>query len=126
MEVNPVATTERFCATWDYLISLIEGNAQGTASHNGCNGFLKGNPMSHVAHELHAEFSEHTDFLHEMKVKDAHFQRISEHYHDVNREIHRIEAQIEAATDERLEDLKKQRLAMLDEVAGMIVNAKAA
>lgn len=82
--------------------------------------------MSHVAHELHAEFPEHSELLHEMKMNDAHFQRISDRYHEVNREIHRIEAQIEAATDDRLEGLKKQRLAMLDEVAGMIVNAKAA
>lgn len=82
--------------------------------------------MSHVAHELYAEFPEHSDLLHEMKMKDAHFQRISDRYHDVNREIHRIEAQIEAATDERLEGLKKQRLVMLDEVADMIASVKAA
>lgn len=80
--------------------------------------------MSHVAHELHAEFPQYSDLLHHLKMTDAHFQRIAERYHDVNREIHRIEAEIEAASDARLEDLKKQRLTMLDEVAVMISKAE--
>lgn len=80
--------------------------------------------MSHVPHELHSEFPQHADLLHRLKTSDAHFQRVAEHYHEVNREIHRIEAEIEAASDARLEDLKKQRLAMLDEVAGMISRAE--
>lgn len=82
--------------------------------------------MSHVPHELAAEFPEHTALLHDLKLNDAHFQRISEQYHAVNREIHRIEAEVEAASDFRLEDLKKQRLALLDEVSAMIGKAKVA
>lgn len=80
--------------------------------------------MSHVAHELHSEFPQHADLLHRLKMTDSHFQRIAERYHEVNREIHRVEAEIEASSDARLEDLKKQRLAMLDEVAGMISKAE--
>ncbi len=82
--------------------------------------------MSHVAHELHAEFPEHADLLHQLKMTDAHFKRVSERYHEVNREIHRIEAEVEAASDARLEDLKKQRLAMLDEVTEMLSKAELA
>lgn len=82
--------------------------------------------MSHVSHELHAEFPQHAELLHHLKLTDAHFKRVSERYHEVNREIHRIEAEVEAASDVRLEDLKKQRLAMLDEVTEMLSKAEMA
>lgn len=81
--------------------------------------------MSHVPHELHDEFPNDHALLHDLKVSDAHFQKVSDRYHDVNREIHRIEAEVEGASDERLEDLKKQRLSMLDEVTQIINRAKA-
>jgi uncharacterized protein YdcH (DUF465 family) len=80
--------------------------------------------MSHVAHELHSEFPQHANLLHHLKMTDAHFQRLAERYHEVNREIHRVEAEIEPSSAARLEDLKKQRLAMLDEVAGMLSKAE--
>lgn len=38
----------------------------------------------------------------------------------MNREIHRIAAEIEAASDERLEALKRERLHLLDEIAAML------
>lgn len=80
----------------------------------------KGRKMSHTPHELHDEFPESGDILHKLKVENAHFQTLSERYHGVNREIHRIEAGVEASSDERSEDLKKQRLSLLDEIGQMI------
>ncbi|AMO71743.1 YdcH family protein [Sphingorhabdus sp. M41] len=82
--------------------------------------------MSHVLHDLHSEFPDDSTTLHELKISDAHFRTISDRYHDINKEIHRIESEVEAASDERSDDLKKQRLLLLDEVAAMIVKAKAA
>jgi uncharacterized protein YdcH (DUF465 family) len=82
--------------------------------------------MSHVLHDLHAEFPDDGDILHELKVSNRHFRTVSDRYHDVNKEIHRIESEVEAASDERSEGLKKQRLHILDEVAAMISKAKAA
>jgi uncharacterized protein YdcH (DUF465 family) len=82
--------------------------------------------MSHVLHDLHAEFPDDGEILHELKVSNRHFRTVSDRYHDVNKEIHRIESEVEAASDERSEELKKQRLVILDEVAGMIAKAKAA
>lgn len=82
--------------------------------------------MSHVLHDLHAEFPDHSDILHELKVSDRHFRTLADRYHDINKEIHRIESEVEAASDERSEDLKKQRLHILDEIAAMIAKAKAA
>ena len=80
--------------------------------------------MTHVLHDLHAEFPEDGEILHRLKMNDAHFQKVSEAHEQVNHAIHRIEAGIDAASDARLEDLKKQRLAMLDEVATLIARAK--
>lgn len=81
--------------------------------------------MSHVLHDLHAEFPKDGEILHELKLSDAHFQRIAEQYAEVNLEIHRIEVEVEASSDSRLEGLKKQRLTLLDEVSGMISKARA-
>jgi len=82
--------------------------------------------MSHVLHDLAAEFPDDGAVLHELKLSDAHFRNLSDQYHDANREIHRIETSVEPASDDRLEDLKKQRLALLDAVAQVIAKAKQA
>jgi uncharacterized protein len=79
--------------------------------------------MTHVPHELHEEFPEAGEALHRLKVENAHFARLADEYHQVNREIHRIEAEVEAATDERAENLKKRRLALKDEIAGLLRTA---
>ena len=82
--------------------------------------------MSHTPHELHDEFPNDAALLHDLKVSNGHFRTVSERYHEINREIHRIEAEVDHASDARLEDLKKQRLSMLDEVAQMLTKARAA
>ena len=76
--------------------------------------------MTHVPHELHGEFPEAAEDLHRLKVENAHFARLAGEYHEVNREIHRIEADVEAASDARAEELKKRRLALKDEIAGLL------
>lgn len=82
--------------------------------------------MSHVPHDLHAEFADDAEILHRLKLSDPRFQHIAEEYHGVNREIHRIETDLAPAADHHLEDLKKQRLSLLDEVARMIARTKVA
>ena len=58
--------------------------------------------------------------LHHLKLTNPHFVKLAERHHEVNREIHRIAAEIDAASDERVEALKRERLHLLDEVAAMI------
>jgi len=82
--------------------------------------------MSHVHHELHEVFPEDHEILHQLKISDAHFQKLSDNYHTTNREIHRIEAEVDHASDLRVEELKKQRLGLIDEVAQIVAKAKAA
>lgn len=76
--------------------------------------------MSHTPHDLYSEFPDATEALHALKTANEHFGKIAAQYHDLNREIHRIDSGIELASDDRTEQLKKERLAILDEVATMI------
>ncbi|MFM5915488.1 DUF465 domain-containing protein [Chakrabartia godavariana] len=82
--------------------------------------------MSHTPHELRDAFPDSVEVLHALKVGNAHFASLADRYHDINREIHRIESEVEPATDERTEALKKQRLALLDEISALVEQAKAA
>ncbi|MER0169506.1 MULTISPECIES: YdcH family protein [Nitrosomonas] len=73
-------------------------------------------------HDLHHEFPEYYDRIHELKTNNTHFARLFEEYHDLNREILRIEEGVENTTDEYLEELKKKRLLYKDKLYGMIAN----
>ena len=79
--------------------------------------------MSHVPHELHEEFPDAAETLHHLKTTDAHFGRLADEYHTINREVHRIETDVTPASDEVLEDLKKKRLHLKDQIAAMIAAA---
>jgi uncharacterized protein YdcH (DUF465 family) len=63
--------------------------------------------MSHTPHELADEFPQDVAVIHKLKLEDAHFAKLADAYHDLNREIHRIESEVEAASDDRVETLKK-------------------
>ena len=76
--------------------------------------------MSHVPHELHEEFPQDGQRIHALKTSNAHFARLADQYHDVNRAIHRAEAQVEPTSDDLLEEMKKQRLHLKDEIAAML------
>tara|TARA_E500000318_G_scaffold57085_1_gene53031 strand:- start:180 stop:416 length:237 start_codon:yes stop_codon:yes gene_type:complete len=76
--------------------------------------------MSHVPHELAEEFPDAAEKIHELKLSDARFVRLADAYHEVNREIHRIEAEIETTSDAYTEEQKKKRLALKDELAAFL------
>ena len=76
--------------------------------------------MTHVPHELHEEFPEAAEALHRLKLENAHFAKLADDYHQVNREVHRIETDVEPASDQRAEDLRKRRLALKDEIAKIL------
>lgn len=78
----------------------------------------------HTPHELHEAFPEDVALLTRLKVDDRHFANLAERYHEVNRAIHRIESEIEPASDDHAEGLKKQRLAMLDEISALLEQAR--
>ena len=76
--------------------------------------------MSHVSHEIPDEFPELKDKIHELKMNDAHFSRLYEEYHELNREIHRIEAAGVNTSDHEFENLKLARIRLKDEIYHML------
>lgn len=76
--------------------------------------------MSHVPHELAAEFPELKDKIHDLKTSDGHFSRLFDDYHVVNREIHRAEAAGLNISDDHYEELKRKRMHLKDELYGML------
>lgn len=72
--------------------------------------------MSHTPHELAEEFPEHVDAIHSLGQDDAHFARLSDEYHTLNRSIHRAETDVEPTEDLHLVEMRKQRMALKDEL----------
>lgn len=79
--------------------------------------------MSHVAHELHEEFPDRIEAIRALKESSAHFARIADAYHEINRRIHRMETDVEPTDDATLETSKKQRLSLKDEIAQLLQSA---
>ena len=79
--------------------------------------------MSHVPHELPEEFPDKIELMHDLKMNDAHFQRLSEEYHELNRQIHRVETGIEPTSEQFETELRKKRLHLKDEIASMLASA---
>lgn len=71
-------------------------------------------------HDLIHELPEYKDRIHELKISNKHFAKIFAEYHDIDHEIHRIEEGIETPSDEYVEELKKKRLQMKDELFAML------
>ncbi len=71
-------------------------------------------------HDLIHELPEYRDRIHELKVGDERFAQMFEEYHELDHEIHRIEENIETTSDEYLEERKKKRLFLKDEMLAML------
>ncbi len=72
--------------------------------------------MTHTPHELTEEFPDQIDKMHELKINDAHFARMFDDYHEINRAVHRAETNIEPMEDLAQVDLRKQRARLKDEI----------
>lgn len=71
-------------------------------------------------HDLHHEFPEFEQRIHELKVSDNHFRKLFDEYHEVNNEIHRIETGAENTTDATLNALRTKRVHLKDELFAII------
>ena len=71
-------------------------------------------------HDLIHEFPEYRDAIHELKMNDNHFARLFDEYHDIDHEVVRIENGAEASSDDYLENRKKIRLKLKDELFSML------
>jgi uncharacterized protein YdcH (DUF465 family) len=76
--------------------------------------------MSHTPHELHEEFPELGEKISQMKVSDAHFAKLFDEYHEINRAIHRAETNIEPVEDLTEGQMRKERARLKDELYRML------
>lgn len=72
--------------------------------------------MSHTPHELSEEFPQSTDLIHKLKGTDAHFAKLVDEYHVVNRDVHRAETNVEPTDDLHLTEMRKTRLNLKDQI----------
>ncbi len=71
-------------------------------------------------HDLVHELPEHRDRIRNLKMNNLHFARLFDEYHEVDHEVHRIETGVENTSDEYLDERKKRRLYLKDELYRMI------
>ncbi|WP_420859013.1 YdcH family protein [Marivivens marinus] len=79
--------------------------------------------MSHTPHELHEEFPDKADAIHDLKTKDAHFAALADKYHEVNRAVHRAETDVEPTDDLHMQEMRKERLHLKDQIASLLAKA---
>lgn len=76
--------------------------------------------MSQTEHDLHHEFPEYQEDIHRLKESDSRFRRLFDDYHAATKEVERIEAEGGNTSDDYLEDCKKKRLALKDELFAIL------
>ena len=75
-------------------------------------------PLSH--HPLVKEFPDHKDDIHRLKMDNNRFHNLMDKYEELDKHIFRIEDGSEPTEDLVVEQLKKERLALKDELFHMI------
>lgn len=79
--------------------------------------------MALEKHDLVHELPEHRDTIHRLKMEDNHFAKLFDQYHVVDKQVHRIEENVETPSDEFTIKQKADRLALKDELYQMILKA---
>lgn len=68
-------------------------------------------------------FPEHRDLITRLKSEDAHFARLFEKHNELDHKIVAIETNVELGTHEEVENLKKEKLRLKDELYRMLKSA---
>ncbi len=79
--------------------------------------------MSHTPHELAEEFPELSEKMTALKTSDAHFSRLADEYHELNRAVHRAETNVEPVEELAEVEMRKKRAALKDEIYGILSKA---
>lgn len=75
-------------------------------------------PLTH--HPLVKEFPDQKDDIHRLKMENNYFHNLMDKYEELDKEIFRIEDGSEPTEDLVVEQLKKERLALKDELFQLI------
>ena len=79
--------------------------------------------MSVEHHDLHHEFPELHDRIHELKMNDAHFRRLFDEYHELTTSIEKMEDAVTPVATRTEEEAKIRRLHLKDELYRMLMAA---
>jgi uncharacterized protein YdcH (DUF465 family) len=77
-------------------------------------------PMSNTPHDLAEEFPHAAAKIHDLKVGNAHFSRLADEYHEVNRLVHRAETRLDTIDEAAENELRRRRAQLKDEIARML------
>jgi len=72
--------------------------------------------MSEKHHDLHHEFPEYREQIIRLKSSDRHFHKLADEYGALTHEIEKGEQAGSVQTDAHMEDLKKKRLSLKDQI----------
>ncbi len=76
--------------------------------------------MSNTPHELGDDFPGQANLIHELKTTNAHFAHLAERYHEINRAVHRAETDVEPTDDRHMAEIRKERMALKDQISAAL------
>ncbi len=81
-------------------------------------------PVEH--HTLANDLPEFKHEIHQLKMKNNHFRKLFDEYHELTRKIENMENEVVLATTDEEEAAKHRRVYLKDELASMLRKAQAA
>ena len=79
--------------------------------------------MPNTPHELAEEFPDKVEAMSQLKQSDAHFAKLADEYHEINRAVHRAETNVEPLEELAEVELRKKRGALKDEIWNILAKA---
>lgn len=76
--------------------------------------------MSDSQHDLAQEFPEYREKIQQLKVSNAHFLRLFERYHQINKQVMGAEHRTQLMSELDEEKLRKERLQVKDELYALL------
>ncbi|MFZ9609469.1 MAG: YdcH family protein [Methylococcales bacterium] len=67
-------------------------------------------------HDLLHELPEYKERIHELKISNHHFAKLFNEYDELDHLVRRCETEVEVHADDYVQGLKKNRLALKDEL----------
>lgn len=78
-------------------------------------------PVEH--HDLLNELPEYKEQIHDLKVNNAHFRKLFDEYHELTKDVEKMESEQKPVTTEVEETAKVRRLKLKDEMFAMLKEA---
>jgi uncharacterized protein len=101
-------------------------NPTATACSAPTTSSQEDHPMSHIPQSLHDLYPADAALLRRLKAQDGHFQHLAARLDALDSAIAAIDSGADPASDERAEVTSRERLATLDQLAGLIGSARVA